>query len=488
MSELPQGWEKTSLGDVTNVIRGITFPATAKEYQKSDDNVCCLRTSNIQREINWEDIYFVSRDFVKRNEQLVKAGDILMSMANSYELVGKVAVVRNLPFTTAYGAFLAAIRPTSVINGQYLFHLLRTDFVQGELRKGSSQTTNIANISASSLVEVEIPLAPLAEQKRIADKLDILLARVDATRVRLDRIPELLRRFRQSVLAAATSGQLTEDWRQEQQAKASAQSVAPIHHGSDSDLPPPKGQVEPPHLDAMDSSSKYVEINEFYRVPAAWEIVTMDSLSDLITSGSRGWADYYSKSGAIFIRAQNINSDKLNLDDVAYVKLPEKAEGKRATAELDDLLVTITGANVGKSARVDVALNEAYVSQHVALIKLKNKRSAKYVELFLWAESSGRGQLNVAAYGGGKPGLSLSNVRTLVIGIPSVNEQNEIVRRVESLFALVDKIEARYTSARASVDRLTPSVLAKAFRGELVPQSPDDESADIFLRRIKMTK
>lgn len=454
MSKLPIGWEKTCLKEICSVIRGITFPASAKEAQLLDSNVCCLRTTNIQREIGWSNTYFISRKYVKRQEQFVQIGDILMSMANSYELVGKVAIAREVPFPTAFGAFLAAIRPTPPIHGKFLFHLLRTNRVQELLRVGSSQTVNIANISAKALSEITIQLPPLNEQKRIADKLDSLLAAVDSCGARLDKVPALIKRFRQSVLAAATSGTLTEDWRQAQ------------------------------NLDNILVNEQIINVNERYQHPASWTQTSLGQLATLVTSGSRGWADFYSKSGATFIRAQNIKKDELDLSAVAFVTLPSKAEGKRSLVNLDDLLITITGANVGKSARVHLQITEAYVSQHVALVKLKDRRNAKFLEIFCWAENAGRGQLNEFAYGGGKPGLNLRNIKDLVLGLPDPLEQTEIVRRVENLFAIADKLEANLTSTRKRVEQLTPVILAQAFRGELVAQDPNDEPASTLLARI----
>jgi type I restriction enzyme S subunit len=307
------------------------------------------------------------------------------------------------------------------------------------------------------VAKFRIPIAPLAEQKRIADKLEAVLGRVDACRARLDRVPALLKRFRQSVLAAAVSGKLTEGWRE-----ASA-------------------GVKESNADQINF------LNERYSIPEAWEVTTLSDLSTMVTSGSRGWADYYSSTGAIFIRAQNINADQLDLEDVAHVLLPDKAEGKRAVVKRNDLLITITGANVGKSARVKIDLEEAYISQHIALVKLRDPKLAAFVELFLWAENAGRGQLNEAAYGGGKPGLNLQNIRELAIGLPPLPEQQEIVRRVEDLFAFADRIEARLATAQKTVERLTPATLGKAFRGELVPQDPNDEPASVLLQRLRTT-
>lgn len=107
--------------------------------------------------------------------------------------------------------------------------------------------------------------------------------------------------------------------------------------------------------------------------------------------------------------------------------------------------------------------------------------------LYLWIVSLGHGrkQLQDAAYGQGKPGLNLTNIREVEVAIPSINEQKEIVRRVNALFKLADTLEERYETAKASVDKLPQSILAKAFRGELVPQDPNDEPAEALLERIR---
>src|SRR5207237_7755890 len=101
--------------------------------------------------------------------------------------------------------------------------------------------------------------------------------------------------------------------------------------------------------------------------------------------------------------------------------------------------------------------------------------------------TDGRKQLQAAAYGQGKPGLNLDNIRDVLVDLPPLIEQQEIVRRVETLFALADQIEARYAKAKAYVEKLTQSILAQAFRGELVPQDPNDEPASALLERGRKT-
>ncbi|NOZ22238.1 MAG: hypothetical protein GXP25_14255, partial [Planctomycetes bacterium] len=232
---------------------------------------------------------------------------------------------------------------------------------------------------------------------------------------------------------------------------------------------------------------------ETFDAPEEWPVVSFDELTCLVTSGSRGWAKYYSTEGPLFIRAQNINADWLDLADAAHVSPPTSAEGARTQVEPSDLLITITGANVTKSAWVTEDIGEAYVSQHVALVRPVLPDLAPYLYLWVISREHGRRKLERNAYGAGKPGLNLTQIREMPVALPSLAEQQEIVRRVRALFALADSIEQRVQAATKQAEALTQSVLARAFRGELVPteadiaraEGRDYESAEQLLARIQ---
>ena len=397
-----------------------------------------LSAKNIQNgKIHFDELRLLSPESfeIENKRTNISAGDVLLTIVGA---LGRTAVVpeKHPDFTLQRSV---AVLKSEVISSNYLRYLLDSPISQTfflENAKGTAQK----GIYLKALGEMVVPIAPLAEQTRIAQKLDELLAQVDALKARIDAIPALLKCFRQSVLATGVSGRLTEEWR------------------TASDIGEPC---------------------------TSWQDNKLSELCTLITSGSRGWADYYSDSGAIFIRSQDINTDDLETTDTAFVKLPESSEGKRTRVQAQDILITITGANVGKVARVKHALPEAYVSQHVALVRLQNAEYSPFIEMYLKDIGSGRGELTELAYGGGKPGLNLSNIRDLAFALPSRDEQTEIVRRVEQLFAFADQLEAKVASAKSRIDHLTQSILAKAFRGELVPQDPNDEPASVLLERIK---
>lgn len=223
-------------------------------------------------------------------------------------------------------------------------------------------------------------------------------------------------------------------------------------------------------------------------LPQGWVETTSNEVCEYITSGSRDWKKYYSDEGAIFIRTQDINKDVLNFSNVAYVKLPEKVEGKRSRVEPGDLLVTITGANVGKIAVVSDPVPEAYVSQSVGLMRLKDKRIAKFLHYYLQSEEVGRKHLLNMVYGMGRPVLSLQNLRDIRITLPPLSEQRRIVARIEELFSRIDAGVAALRHAKAQLQRYRQSVLAAAVTGQLTQawreQHPDTEPASALLERI----
>ena len=178
--ELPQGWEWVPLGEVVEIIRGITFPASEKTKEKAPGRIACLRTANVQEQIEWDDLLFIGESFVGREDQRLQIHDIVMSMANSRELVGKVALVEHIPHETAtFGGFLGVLRPW-FLEPRFVMALLRTPYARASLIDSASQTTNIANVSLGKLRPLAFPLPPLAEQSRIVTRVEALMRLCDA--------------------------------------------------------------------------------------------------------------------------------------------------------------------------------------------------------------------------------------------------------------------------------------------------------------------
>ena len=407
-SNLPQGWVETEISKIADIKYG-------KDFRKSD-----FTDSHGYPVYSANGIIGYSKYYNKESKTVV------LGCRGS---VGSVHITKPKSYIT-HNCF--AIEPNNLISNEFVYYLLK-GIDMSDVITGTAQP----QITITNLSPLKIPLPPLAEQKRIANKLDQIFSRIDVLKERMEKVPKLLKKFRQSVLQAAVSGELTKDWRFE------------------------KG------------------------IKDEWIETKLNEISTLVTSGSRGWAKYYSDKGSIFIRAQNINRDILDLSDVAFVQLPNSIEGKRTLIRENDLLITITGANVTKTAHVNFDIKDSYVSQHVGLVRIANDISSKYIHLYLICESYGRKQLLDFAYGQGKPQLNLDNLKNVEILLPNLDEQKEIIKQVEALLKKADEIEKRYKQLEKYINKLPQSVLERAFNGELVAQDPEDEPAEVLLGRIK---
>jgi type I restriction enzyme, S subunit len=163
---LPENWLFERLGNLCEIVRGVTFPSSKKLTSASDSSVVCLRTANVQAEVDWSDLIYIDKHLVGRDDQWLEQGDTLISMANSYELVGKVALVRQVKERATFGGFIAVIRP-HVLEPEFLYLLLRSPYMQTRMRVTASQTTNIANISLGGMRPIPTPVPPKEEQSRI---------------------------------------------------------------------------------------------------------------------------------------------------------------------------------------------------------------------------------------------------------------------------------------------------------------------------------
>lgn len=313
-------------------------------------------------------------------------------------------------------------------------------------------------------------MAPENEQTRIAQKLDELLPQVDTLKARIDAIPALLKRFRQSVLAAAVSGRLTEEWRTENSGCDVAEQINTIL--SDRLLFSKSKKAPATHLK-----------NEEHEIPKTWRWVSLDSLSAKIVDGTHHTPTYV-ESGVPFISVKDIRNGVIDFSSTKFISAEEHVElCKRCRPQKGDLLITKSGT-IGRTALINTEVEfSLFVS--VALIKPASKFvNMKFIDIALmkWVNEI---DISSRIVGSAIKNLHLTDMKVLAIPFAPLEEQTEIVRRVEQLFAFADQLENKVASAKSRIDHLTQSILAKAFRGELVPQDPNDEPASVLLERIK---
>jgi type I restriction enzyme S subunit len=369
----------------------------------------------------------------------VKVGDLLMTCAGPRVRCGVACLVRETPPKRFISGKMYRFRANeALIDSRLLEAFLRTPSTKAQIdamKTGISESG--MNITHEKFSQLIVPIAPLSEQKRIADKLDTVLTRVDAVNTRLARVAPLLKRFRQSVLAAATSGRLTEDWR------GKSDFVAPVK-----------------------------PLSEIGKVTGG------------LTKNSKREALPLQKP---YLRVANVHANELRLDEVLSLGLTPQ-EFEKTRLEVNDLLIVEGNGSLDQIGRVAIWRGEVEGCCHQNHL-IRWRASGDVLPTFaLYYLLSPAGRAQIVATSSSTTGLhtlSVSKVGAVTLPVPSFEEQTEIVRRVEALFAFADRLEARLAQAQTAATRLTPALLAKAFRGELVPQDPNDEPAAQLLRRLQ---
>jgi type I restriction enzyme S subunit len=424
-----------------------------------------------------------------RAKQVLKAGDVLVSMTRPN--LNAVALVPQ-ELNGAIGSTGFHVLRSRWLNPAFLWALVQTQSFIDDM-SAAVQGALYPAVRPRDIAAYRFTFETPAQQTRIVAKLEELLSDLDAGVAELKAAQRKLKQYRQSLLKAAVEGALTAEWRaRNKPAETGAQLLDRI-------LSERRARWEAKQLNKFkeqgktppkDWQKKYPEpvqpdTTDLPGLPEGWVWASVEQLTEFITSGSRGWADYYADAGATFIRSQNINKDWLDLADIAFVNPPPGSEGARTRVQRDDLLLTITGANVGKAAHVETEMDEAYVSQHVALIRTVESCFTSFLHLFLTANAGGRGQLNKLAYGAGKPGLNLQQLAGVSIPLTGVVEIRALLSAVnDQLEATVAK-EAAITVALKQSAAQRQNILRAAFAGQLVPQDPNDEPATILLERIR---
>jgi restriction endonuclease S subunit len=206
LSRLPTSWIECQLGEILKIRHGYAFKST--DFTK--EGVPLVRQANLAgNTVDLSNCVYLPNHYLEEYQRFrLCVGDILIGMSGS---IGKLCIY-DKPYMALQNQRIGKVEWISIedVHVRYIWHFLKT--IEGALlEKGKGVA--VANVSADDIESIPFPLAPLNEQKRIANKLDVVLARVDACRKHLDRVLAILQRFRQAVLAAATSGRLTEEWR-----------------------------------------------------------------------------------------------------------------------------------------------------------------------------------------------------------------------------------------------------------------------------------
>lgn len=490
--DTPESWVWSTLGFVAEWSSGGTPKSTEPKFYNGDipwlvigdlnDGIVTNSTKTI-----------TSLGLENSSAKMVKKGAILIAM---YGSIGKLGIAGIECSTNQAIAFTDNI-PHDVETKYLFYYLLYARTKLNEAGKGGAQQ----NISQTVLKDFPICIAPRSEQRRIVAKLERLLSRVDAAQTRLATIPRILKRFRQSVLATACSGKLTADWRGSQSTFETAsqliKNVSQLRRQRFIEACKDAKEQKSHKPREYDNYRPVVRADlELFDIPDDWEWVDLRFLMDEQEPFCYGVVQpsLNDPTGVFLVRAGDLKEGSVNLTELRKIPLEVDNEYSRSRLKGGELLVTVVGANIGV---VSIAPNECKgfnIARAVAKIPI-NDFSTRYV--YYWLNTSKALSWMVGdAREVARPTLNLEQLRTILVPIPSLAEQDEIVRRVEALFKTADALEARYRTAKAHVDKLTQSILARAFRGELVTteaelarrEGRDYEPASVLLERIRQER
>lgn len=427
----PNDWVSTKLEIVVEILDAMRIPVNNNERQSRIEGKLASELFpyyGATGEVGKIDGYLFNEELVALGEDGVPFFDHLKTKA--YLLTGKTWVNNHAHVLKGW---------PNGLNNKLLLHYLNQFDYQGYVNGGTR-----LKLTQSNMRTIPVPLPSLAEQKSIVDKLNTLLTKVEESKARLERIPELLKTFRQSVLSAAVSGKLTEEWRHYN--NISRESWLSTNIGELAEV-------------ATGKTPKRTNV-------AYWENGSIPWLTSAVTSTT------FVQKAEQFVTELAVKECTLKIFPVGTLLLAMYGEGK-TRGQVTEIQLSATC----NQACAAILVDEMKVSKEFLKIRLQENYE----------------ETRKSASGGAQPNLNLNKVRVIPVNLPTISEQQEIVRRIEEIFAFADSIEQKANAALERVNNLTQSILAKAFRGELTADwraaNPDlisgENSAESLLEKIK---
>ena len=461
-NDLPPGWVWTTLGKSCEIVLGQSPPSSAYNTEG-------VGLPFYQGKAEFGSLYPTPVKWCSEPKKIAEAGDVLISVRAP---VGPTNLCQE---ESCIGRGLAAVRPEAEMPNVYFLYFLR--YVEQDWDSKATGTTFSA-ISGKVLRGQEIPLPPLAEQRRIVAQLEALFAQSLRAREALDAVPGLLAQFRQAVLAAAFRGDLTERDPADEPASVLLERIRAERHSQwEEDL---RAQGKDP------SRRKYKEpappdTSDLSVLPQGWIWTTVEQLSNVVRGASpRPAGDPQYFGGNIpWITVGCLTADTQPYLYSVPTFVTAAGREKSRYIEPETLLLTNSGATLGvpKITKIGGCINDGIVALLEVDYPLK-----LYLYYYLQKLTE---QLRAINQGAAQPNLNTSIVKAIMVPLAPLAEQRRIVARIKALFAQADILEAQVAAVRRRLEHVDQAILARAFRGELVPQDPSDEPASVLLERIR---
>jgi type I restriction enzyme S subunit len=477
LREVPKGWAIVSLKEVAEILPGYGFP---ERYQgKTEGAIPFFKVKDISTAfLNGSIFLKKAENYVSFNEcnelnaKPLKENTIVFAKIgeaiglNRRAILAQVSLVDN-------NVMGVSVFP-EVLYNLYAFYFFLTIRLEDY-----SRATTVPSVRKSDVEQIQIPLPPLAEQHRIASKVEELFTNLDAGVESLKKVKTQLKRYRQAVLKYAFEGKLTEEWRK-------------TH----------KDQIEPAQVllerikeeHEKNSKGKFEELfpedtSDLPELPSDWIWIGFSAVCNKIQDGSHFSPKTQYKTGGegkyLYLTAKNLKEGGIDLSDVTYVDHSyHKSIYRRCNPEKDDVLLIKDGVKTG-IATINNLEEEFSLLSSVALFKpKKNIINPYYLKHFLNSPigfSLTTGKMTGTAI----KRIILDKIRKSFIPLAPFVEQHRIVEEIESRLSITDEIEKVVAQGTKQAERLRQSILKKAFDSKLVPQDLSDEPAEKLLQRIK---
>lgn len=487
--ELPDGWVTSPLREVTSYTLGGDWGKGPDDHAPGSVKVGVVRGTEFK---NWSSqrASTAATRFLKPSsieKRHLRPGDLVVEVSGGgpQQPVGRVlriddAAIESFPMPLVCSNFCRQLRVKPTVDAAFVEIGLKHHYASGTLEQIQTSTTNLRNLDFEAFLDLDLPIAPFPEQCRIVEKAEVLLEQVSRAKKRLDRMPLILKRFRQAVLAAACSGELTQEWRERHPTAGLARDLLDAISARRAALRLPTASKSIP--------DEGIEIPES-KLPSSWQWCRVGQIADVRLGGtpSRQEPSYWNGSIPWVSSGEVANCRIISTVEQITKKGLENSNAKVYPAGSVLIAMIGEGKTRGQSAILDIA---ACTNQNVAGLifdaGIVNSEYVWYWALQEYAKNRDEGR------GGNQSALNGAKVRALPVPLPPSEEQAEIVRELKKMLALANTIEARVKAAAYRADKLPQAILAKALSGDLVPTEAElaqlegrtYETAEELMKRV----
>ncbi|HYU75733.1 MAG TPA: restriction endonuclease subunit S [Ktedonobacteraceae bacterium] len=488
-NELPEGWERTSIGSIAEINPAIDISALPDTTFASFIPMAAVEAETGNVDTSNQRLL---RE-VRKGHTAFQEDDIIFAKITPCMENGKFAIARSLISGIGFGSTeFHVIRPEKGIATEFLYYYLSRSLFRQLARKAMTGSAGQLRVPASFLIDSSFPLPPTNEQQRIVESIEEQFSLLDDSAASLQKDLIRLKRARESVLKFAVEGKITEEWREENPvAETGSELLARI-------LVERRAKWEAEELEKMRArgivpkderwKEKYKvpqtpDVRQLSTLPEGWCWATVDQIAVLVTDGDHNPPARVS-SGVPHLTAKNIVGSLIDFSSCTFIsEIDAKRVFRRYMPLPNDLIITCVGT-IGRTAIVPDGVIFSPDRNLAAVRTILGYSFPKFLEYCFLSPELQKKMAKVSS-STAQPHLYLTDLRALCFPLPSLAEQEQIVNEVEMQLSIIAHTEASIEANLKRIENTRQLILEQAFAGELVEQDPDDEPASVLLERIR---